>query len=119
MRVESSSIQALAALLSADTRSPAPELRTANTVQVGLQQAQATAGPIEGQEQPPASAASMVRQRPEPAGARIRIDEETNRWVAQLVDKNNEVIRQIPPQELLELVVKFRRLQGLLFDERI
>lgn len=119
MRVELTGEQALAALSQSNAaRAPTPELRTANVPHVGPQQAQASARLIGGSEQRAASAISMLPQRSEPAGAIIRIDEATNRWVAQLVDENNEVIRQIPPEELLKIAAKFRRLQGLLFDER-
>jgi len=48
----------------------------------------------------------------------MRIDKESHRVVAQLLNENNEVIRQIPPEEALEIAARFRRLQGMLFDER-
>lgn len=119
MRVDLTGEQALAALSQSNAaRSPTPALRTANVPHVGPQQAQASARLIGDPERTAARAVSMLPQRPKPAGAIIRIDEATNRWVAQLVNENNEVIRQIPPQELLEIAAKFRRLQGLLFDER-
>jgi hypothetical protein len=56
----------------------------------------------------------------EPALARhavhLRVDAESRRIVAQLVDDTNTVIKQIPPQELLELAARFRKINGLLFD---
>lgn len=51
-----------------------------------------------------------------PPNTRLRVDEESNRIVAQILDENDEVIRQIPPEALLELSSKFNRLEGLLFD---
>lgn len=51
-----------------------------------------------------------------PPNTRLRVDEESNQIVAQILDENNEVVRQIPPEALLELSSKFNRLEGLLFD---
>jgi len=45
------------------------------------------------------------------------VDRENGEIVAQILDQNGEVIRQIPPEELRELAERFRRLQGLLFDQ--
>lgn len=119
MRVDLTREQALAALSQSNAaRSPTPELRSANVPHAGPQQAQASARLMGDSSQRAASAMSLLPQRTRPAGAIVRIDEATSRWVAQLVDENNEVIRQIPPEELLEIAAKFRRLQGLLFDER-
>jgi uncharacterized FlaG/YvyC family protein len=50
--------------------------------------------------------------------SRIRVDKESNRIVVQIIGPNNEVVRQIPAQELLEISAKGKQLQGLLFDER-
>jgi hypothetical protein len=51
-----------------------------------------------------------------PPNTRLHVDEETNRVVAQILDENNEVVRQIPPEALLQLSSKFSQLEGLLFD---
>ena len=51
-----------------------------------------------------------------PPNTRLRVDEESKQVVAQILDENNEVVRQIPPEALLELSSKFNRLEGLLFD---
>ena len=51
-----------------------------------------------------------------PPNTRLRVDEESNQIVAQILNENNEVVRQIPPEALLELSSKFNRLEGLLFD---
>ena len=50
------------------------------------------------------------------AGTRLRIDEATERIVAQIIGPENEVIRQIPPEEQLRIIAKTRSLLGLLFD---
>ncbi len=49
---------------------------------------------------------------------RIRMDETGRKPVVQILDENKQVIRQYPPEELLKIASRFRRLQGLLFDER-
>lgn len=52
-------------------------------------------------------------------GTRLSLDKATERIVAQIVNKNNEVIKQIPPQEVLRIAAQFRRVVGLIFDMRI
>lgn len=51
-----------------------------------------------------------------PPNTRLRVDEETKQIVVQILDENNEVIRQIPAEALLELSSRFNRLEGLLFN---
>ena len=49
---------------------------------------------------------------------RLRVDGASNRIVAQLVDESGEVIKQIPPEELLRIAARFGQLQGLFFDRQ-
>jgi len=56
-------------------------------------------------------------QRAGPARARLRVDEQTNRLVIQFLDDNAEVVRQIPPEEMLKVLQRVRDLWGLVFDE--
>ena len=51
-------------------------------------------------------------------GTRLRVDATSKRIVAEILDENNEVIKQIPPEELLRIAAKFRELCGILFDEK-
>ena len=48
--------------------------------------------------------------------ARLRVDPRTERIIAEIVNEKNEVVRQVPPEELLELAETSRAIQGLLFD---
>lgn len=52
-------------------------------------------------------------------GTRLRLDERTDGVVAQIVNKNNEVIRQLPPEEALRIAARFHDLVGLIFDKNI
>lgn len=52
-------------------------------------------------------------------GTRLRLDPATNRVVAQIVNKNNEVIKQVPPEEALRIAARFRQLTGLIFDLKV
>jgi len=70
--------------------------------------------PLEGPRKNPV--ASVFVQQEFPPNTRLRFDEESNRIVAQVLDDNNEVIRQLPPQELLDISARFNRLEGLLYD---
>lgn len=47
---------------------------------------------------------------------RLHVDEPTGRIVAEILDENNEVVRQIPPEEILQLARFLRELTGILFD---
>ena len=48
--------------------------------------------------------------------ARLRVDPRTERIIAEIVNEDNEVVKQVPPEELLELAETSRAIQGLLFD---
>jgi uncharacterized FlaG/YvyC family protein len=56
---------------------------------------------------------------PHRATPRLRIDEASKRIIAQMVDENNSVVKQIPPEELLRIAARFRDLQGILFDKKV
>ena len=48
---------------------------------------------------------------------KLRIDENHDRIVTQIVDpENDEIIKQIPPQELLEIMSRLKQLVGVLLD---
>ena len=50
------------------------------------------------------------------AGVRLHIDRDTHRVVARVFNADNEIIRQIPPEEQLRISARFRELIGLIFD---
>lgn len=53
-------------------------------------------------------------------GFEYYIDEATNREVVKVIDKNtNEVIRQFPPEEILNMLQKMYEMLGILVDEKI
>ena len=81
----------------------------------------ARAGPETREAQKPQAAdVKPPQERPEVgrSGTRMRIDAATRRIVAQIMNQNNEVIKQIPPEELLKIAARFRELQGILFDKQ-
>ena len=48
---------------------------------------------------------------------KVRIDETSDRIVTQIVDpETDEIIKQIPPQELLDIMSRVKELVGLLLD---
>ncbi|MBX7259667.1 MAG: flagellar protein FlaG [Candidatus Hydrogenedentes bacterium] len=63
-----------------------------------------------------ADAASSVESAVQRGGTRLRVDDGTKRIVAQILDENREVIKQIPPEDLLQIAARLRQLEGLLFD---
>ena len=44
-------------------------------------------------------------------------DEASGRSAVQVLDANGEVIRQLPPQELLDVYARIRNIIGILLDE--
>lgn len=50
--------------------------------------------------------------------ARIRYEETLNRPIIQFLDENRQVIRQYPPEALVQFSLRFRELQQRLFDQR-
>ncbi|HOJ67945.1 MAG TPA: flagellar protein FlaG [Candidatus Hydrogenedentes bacterium] len=50
--------------------------------------------------------------------ARIRFEETLNRPIIQFLDENRQVIRQYPPEALVQFSLRFRELQQRLFDQR-
>jgi len=52
-------------------------------------------------------------------GVRFRIDDQSEQIITQVVDRDtDEVIRQIPPQELLDISQRLRDFIGMLIDQR-
>lgn len=50
----------------------------------------------------------------------FRVHEETERLYVQFVDRDSgEVIKQIPPEELLELSAKIQKMVGLILDKYV
>lgn len=49
----------------------------------------------------------------------FKVHEETNRTMVSVIDKeNNKVIRQIPPEEALDVLAKIEDYIGLIFDKK-
>ncbi|MBF0283634.1 MAG: flagellar protein FlaG [Magnetococcales bacterium] len=44
------------------------------------------------------------------------VDQEAERLVVKVMDKNEALIRQIPSEEMLDLVKRMKEFEGLLFD---
>jgi len=113
-------ISATAGLRSSEVRPevPAPRLGTTQTAAVlPLNKPEA---PRPEEEQVRRAEAESKDTTPVPASkSRIRVDEASNRLIAQVVNENNEVIKQYPPEAILKFTARFKKLQGLLFDERV
>lgn len=53
-------------------------------------------------------------------GIEFSVQNNTGRTVIRVVDKDTgKLIRQIPPQELLDLAAKLEDMMGILFDKRV
>ena len=51
------------------------------------------------------------------SGARIHVDKATDRVVVEIVNADNEVIRQLPAEEVLRIAANLEHLTGLIFDQ--
>ena len=68
------------------------------------------------------SAADALRARSQAnvrSGTRIHVDEATERVVVEIVNADDEVIKQIPPEEVLRIAARFQQLTGLIFDQEV
>lgn len=116
-RIDGQDLAALSARIVG--RTPAPQLRSAEAASGLAQEVRETPKPDEDQMQRaarPTEAAVLMRSASRP---RFRVDEASEQLVAQLINEHNEVIKQIPPEEMLRIASRLRQLKGLLFDERI
>ncbi len=123
MGIRSVTEPALHTLASAAARAQAPRPQTAGAAQDKAVSVPGTAPPA------PASPElnAKVRQTTntieivlnERTGTRLRIDKATNRIVAQIVGRDNNVIKQIPPEEALRIAARLREFRGAMFDETV
>ncbi|MBI5092490.1 MAG: flagellar protein FlaG [Candidatus Hydrogenedentes bacterium] len=51
-------------------------------------------------------------------GVRLRVDQESSQVIVQLINDKNEVIKQIPPEEMLQIAARMRELEGMLFNKQ-
>ena len=50
---------------------------------------------------------------------RFQLHRDSERWMVQVVDiRDNEVIREMPPEKVLNMVAQIQNLIGVLLDER-
>jgi len=114
MKVEASSVQQAGPDVTR-LNANAPRLSTAQADGATVQRAESK--PSEEQVQRTVRAPERAPTA-DTSRARISVDEASNRLIAQVVDENNEVIKQYPPEAILQFTARFRKLQGLLFDEQ-
>ena len=98
---------------------PSPGPRTAETVRdTAPPAARVAPGPSEGQTQ---VAANGHKQSPaiQRTGVRMHLDKASKRIVSQITNDLNEVIKQIPPEELMKVSARIRELEAVLFDRKV
>jgi uncharacterized FlaG/YvyC family protein len=118
--VTGSDLRALSA--QSQPRNPQPEEAPAKTEAVGNTQIKRVEV-FEREIPAPETSAGMSELAGIPgsdrAGTRFGVDKATHRIVAQIMSHDREVIKQIPPESLLKVLGKQKRLQGLFFDESV
>ncbi|NLD35393.1 MAG: flagellar protein FlaG [Desulfatiglans sp.] len=51
---------------------------------------------------------------------KIKVDENTGKIIVKVISRENgKVIREIPPDELLDLAARIEEMTGILFDEKV
>ena len=51
---------------------------------------------------------------------RFRLHQESERWMVQIYEvENEEVIKEIPPEQVLNVIAQIQELFGILLDERL
>ncbi len=51
---------------------------------------------------------------------KIKVDEKTGRIMVKVISKESgKVIREIPPEEMLDLAARIEEMTGILFDEKV
>jgi flagellar protein FlaG len=112
MQLSVSAARAPASTANAGEASERTSTQTRNNSGSGEERAES----VTRNEQVNATQTDAVVQR---TGTRLRVDKESEQVVAQILDENNEVIRQIPPEEMLDIAARFNELQGKLFDKKV
>jgi flagellar protein FlaG len=50
----------------------------------------------------------------------FELHEESERMMTKIINtENNEVIKEVPPKEVLDMIGKIRKMVGLIIDEKI
>lgn len=53
-------------------------------------------------------------------GLRFAVHEDTGKFVIRVIDEQtNEVVREVPPENLLDLAAKMEEMMGMLYDEKV
>jgi len=53
-------------------------------------------------------------------GLKFQVHEDTGQFVIRVIDvKTNEVVREVPPENLLDLAAKMEEMMGMLYDEKV
>ena len=50
----------------------------------------------------------------------VRVHEDTHRFIVKVIDQESgEVLKEIPPEKILDMLASFTKMAGILVDERI
>jgi len=97
-------------------RTPDSEGPLEKPQEVRPQQALGSSGPGKEEAQQRAVSRPVEALNQGRDGTKLFKDAATDRIVMQIVNKDMEVLKQIPPEDYLKVVTKVRELNGLLFD---
>lgn len=115
------------AVLRSATPGESQGLRASDTIPIDIRQSEEsteateTTAPRESSVLADALAREVLEERtPRQVDLRLSVDDELGRVIAQVVDGDSgEVIRQVPPEDIIEMAKTFRALNGQVVDRRI
>lgn len=99
----------------------AANVKAENPQEEGKEQKRA-AGPLKINREDAEAVAGVMNKASEMLNNQLQFEvyEETNTVYVQIVDrKTKEVVKQIPPEEMLELSAKIREMVGILIDKYV
>jgi len=97
---------------------PPPEVQTATSFSQHASQAQ-EAEQAQAEQKQEADAQTQAQTKPQEPSLRFHVDPDTGKTVAELVDHQGQVLRQMPTEEALEIAKAIGKFQGMFVDLKV
>jgi flagellar protein FlaG len=111
-------LQTQAARRNSQRPEPPNEAPAANTFPQQAKAQEAEQAQAE-QNQQEAQAQTQARANPQEPSLRFHVDPDTGKTVAELVDHQGQVLRQVPTEEALEIAKAIGKMQGMFVDLKV
>lgn len=111
-------LQTQAARRTSQRPEPPQEVQTAHTFSQHAQAQEAEQAQAE-QKQQEAEAQTNAQPKPQEPSLRFHVDQDTGKTVAELVDHQGQVLRQMPTEEALEIAKAIGKFQGMFVNLKV